>query len=71
MQIKGATTILNKRAEFFGKTLSELIDMYDNGFDDIHNVLVAYEVYKMDQGFYWKGTNGDTWILRQERNINA
>ena len=50
MQIKGATTILNKRAEFFGKTLSELIDMYDNGFDDNHNALVAYEVYKMDQG---------------------
>jgi len=71
MQIKGATTILNKRAEFFGKTLSELIDMYDNGFDDNHNVLVAYEVYKMSQGFYWKGTEGDTWILRQERNINA
>lgn len=71
MQIKGATTILNKRAEFFGKTLEQLIDMLDNGFDDNHNVLVAYEVYKMDQGFYWKGTNGDTWILRQERNINA
>jgi hypothetical protein len=71
MQIKGATTILNKRAEFFGKTLEQLIDMLDNGFDDNHNVLVAYEVYKMDQGFYWKGTEGDTWILRQERNINA
>ena len=68
MKIKGAMTILNKRAKFFGKTLDQLIEMYDNGFDDNYNVLVAYEVYKMSQGWHWKGTEFDTWV-RADANV--
>ena len=30
MKIKGAMTILNKRAKFYGKTFDELIEMIDN-----------------------------------------
>ena len=65
MRIKGAIIILNKRAKFFGKTLDQLIEMYDNGFDDNLNAIVAYEVYKMDQGYVWSGQNNETWVMRE------
>ena len=55
-------TVLNKRAKFFGKTVEELVEMLDNGFDDTITVLQAYEVYKMEQGFVWSGTNNETWV---------
>jgi len=29
--------------------------------DQPMRVVEAYEVYKLDQGYYWKGTEGDTW----------
>ena len=32
------------------------LDKYAN------TVLTAYEVYKMEQGYRWKGTEGDTWV---------
>ena len=50
MKIKGAMTILKKRCEFYGLTFNELIEKLDNDFDDINSVIVAYEVYKMNQG---------------------
>ena len=62
MKIKGAMTILKKRCEFFGWTFNELIEKLDNDFDDINSVIVAYEVYKMDQGYYWHGENFETWV---------
>ena len=61
-------TVLNKRSEYFGKSFDQLIEMYDNGFDDNYNVLVAYEVYKMSQGWHWKGTEFDTWV-RADANV--
>lgn len=68
MKLKGAMTVLNKRSEYFGKSFDQLIEMYDNGFDDNYNVLVAYEVYKMSQGWHWKGTEFDTWV-RADANV--
>jgi hypothetical protein len=64
MKIKGAMTILNKRAEFYGKTVEWLIDAIDNGFDEGVKVLQAYEVYKMDQGYVWSGINFETWVKK-------
>lgn len=58
MRIKGAMTILNKRAEFYGKTFDELIEMIDNGFDENFKILTAHEIYKRDQGLVWCGING-------------
>ena len=65
MRLKGALTILNKRAKFFGTTVEELVQWIDNGFDENHTTLVAYEVYKMDQGYYWSGVNFETWVKKE------
>ena len=71
MRIKGAMTILNKRAEFYGMTTEELVQWLDNkvnertkvGYvDETFKVLQAYEVYKMDQGYYWHGADHTTWV---------
>ena len=70
MKIKGAMTILNKRAEFYGKTFDELID---SGLDETLNVLTAYEIYKMDQGFVWSGLDNHGFVTPKQaeeiRNI--
>ena len=58
MKIKGAMTILEKRANFYGKTVDWLIDAMDNHMDEGLKVTEAYEVYKMDQGLVWCGVNG-------------
>ena len=34
MKIKGAMTVLNRRAQFYGKTLDWLIDAMDNHMDE-------------------------------------
>ena len=63
MRIKGAMTILNKRAEFLGITVEDLVDYIDSkpmAFSI--KTLQAYEVYKMDQGYRWSGTNFETWV---------
>jgi len=62
MRIKGAMTVLTKRAKFYGTTTEQLVQRLDNGFDENHNVLVAYEVYKMHHGYRWSGTNFETWV---------
>ena len=64
MKIKGAMTVLNKRSDYFGKSFDWLIENMDNGnhIGQPHKVLVAYEVYKMSQGWHWKGTEFDTWV---------
>ena len=64
MQIKGAMTVLKNRADFYGWSVERLINEIDGGWDDINNVIVAYEVYKMHNGYRWSGTNGETWVLK-------
>tara|TARA_R110001606_G_scaffold223014_1_gene370975 strand:+ start:183 stop:404 length:222 start_codon:yes stop_codon:yes gene_type:complete len=73
MRIKGAMTVLNKRADFYGKSLDWLINEMDNGgtINETTMVLVAYEVYKKDQGYRWKGTEGDTWVRVTNEEIWA
>jgi len=73
MRIRGAMTVLNKRAEFYGKSLDWLINEMDNGgtINETTMVLVAYEVYKKDQGYRWKGTEGDTWVRVTNEEIWA
>ena len=66
MKIKGAMTILKKRCKFYGLTFDELIEKLDNDFDEINSVIVAYEVYKMSQGYYWSGTNFETWVKKEK-----
>ena len=58
MKIKGAMTILERRANFYGKTVDWLIDAMDNHMDEGLKVTEAYEVYKMHQGLVWCGING-------------
>ena len=75
MRIKGAMTILNKRAEFYGMTIEELVQWLDHkvasqseklGYvDETVKVLQAYEVYKMDQGYRWSGVNFETWVKKE------
>ena len=71
MRIKGAMTILKKRAKFYGMTTEELVQWLDKkvadkttvGYvDETVKVLQAYEVYKMDQGYYWHGADHTTWV---------
>ena len=66
MRIKGAITILNKRAEFYGTTVEELVGWLDENLgariNETIKVLQAYEVYKMDQGYYWHGADHTTWV---------
>ena len=73
MRIRGAMTVLNKRADFYGKSLDWLINEMDNGgtINETTMVLVAYEVYKKDQGYRWKGTEGDTWVRVTNEEIWA
>ena len=83
MRIKGAMTILNKRADFYGKTFDELIkfiddetglnetfDAIDNGMDENMTVTQAYEVYKIDQGYIWCGV-GDLGFTTPEKASDA
>ena len=70
MRIKGAMTILHKRADFYGLTFRQLIDMYESdGFMNIENETMqhiqAYEVYKRDQGYVWSGVNFETWVKKE------
>ena len=75
MRIKGAMTILNKRAEFYVMTIEELVQWLDHkvasqseklGYvDETVKVLQAYEVYKMDQGYVWSGVNFETWVKKE------
>tara|TARA_Y100001938_G_scaffold141437_1_gene211149 strand:- start:167 stop:373 length:207 start_codon:yes stop_codon:yes gene_type:complete len=68
MRIKGAMTILHKRADFYGLTFRQLIDMYESdGTMKIENEttrhIEAYEVWKRDQGYRWSGINGERWVI--------
>ena len=71
MRIKGAMTILHKRAEVFGVTVEQLIEWYDSAGpmqianESIRNI-EAYEVYKRDQGFVWSGLLGYKWVTVEQ-----
>jgi len=66
MKIKGAMTILNKRAEFYGKSFDWVIEFIDTyPMAESYNVVQAYEVYKQDQGYRWSGVNGKTWVKKE------
>ena len=66
MKIKGATTVLKKDAKFLGLTWNELMQFIErNPLAQNIKTLEAHEVYMMDQAYYWKGTQGDTWIKRE------
>jgi len=71
MRIKGAMTILKKRAEFYGMTTQELVQWLDKkvadtvkvGYvDETVKVLQAYEVYRQYHGYQWSGINGKQWV---------
>ena len=70
MRIKGAMTILNKRAEFYGVSFDQLIEWFDGDGpmqigNEILSVIQAYEVYKMEQGYIWSGVNFETWVKKE------
>ena len=73
MRIKGAMTILKKRAKFYGMTIEELVQWLDKkvadkptvGYvDETVKVLQAYEVYKQYHGYEWSGVNFETWVKK-------
>ena len=71
MRIKGAMTVLKKRAKLYSMTTEELVQWLDNRLeeddyiDETVKVLQAYEVYKMDQGYSWSGVNFETWVKKE------
>ena len=74
MRIKGAMTILKKRAKFYGMTTEELVQWLDNRYsyknemgyvDESIKVLQAYEVYKQYHGYQWSGVNFETWVKKE------
>lgn len=75
MRIKGAMTILKKRAKFYGMTTEELVQWLDHkvasqfnklGYvDETVKVLEAYEVYKQYHGYQWVGVNFETWVKKE------
>ena len=66
MRIKGAMTILKKRAKFYGMTIEELVQWLDENLgvriNETIKVLQAYEVYKMHHGYQWSGVNHERWV---------
>ena len=71
MRIKGAMTILHKRADYFGVTFRELIDLCESDSpmkieNETARHIEAYEVYKRDQGFVWSGLLGYKWVTVEQ-----
>ena len=64
MRIKGAMTILKKRAKFYGMTTEELVQWLDDRNDETIKVLQGYEVYKQYHGYEWSGVNFETWVKK-------
>ena len=64
MRIKGAMTILKKRAKFYGMTTEELVQWLEDRNDETITVLQAYEVYKQYHGYEWSGVNFETWVKK-------
>ena len=67
MRLKGALTILNKRADFYGKSLDWLIDWIDQGNDETRGVIEAHDVYKREGlGLVWSGLNGVGYTTKEK-----
>ena len=67
MRLKGAMTVLNKRAEFYGKSLDWLIDFIDQGNWEAHKVIEAHDVYKREGlGLVWSGLNGVGYTTKEQ-----
>tara|TARA_Y100001937_G_scaffold123012_1_gene185196 strand:- start:285 stop:602 length:318 start_codon:yes stop_codon:yes gene_type:complete len=67
MRLKGAMTVLNKRAEFYGKSLDWLIDFIDQGNWESHKVIEAHDVYKREGlGLVWSGLNGVGYTTKEQ-----
>ena len=64
MRIKGAMTILKKRAKFYGMTTEELVQWLDDRNDETIKVHQEYEVYKQYHGYEWSGVNFETWVKK-------
>jgi len=60
MKLKGALTILNKRADWYGESLDWLIDFIDtHPMAETCKVTEAHDVYKREGlGLIWCGLNG-------------
>lgn len=74
MRIKEAMSILKKETKSGtrGSTIKEVVAALDKEAADFRShtrpgvtikLLQAYEEYKMNQGYYWKGTDHDTWAV--------
>ena len=67
MRLKGAMTVLNKRAEFYGKSLDWLIDFIDQGNWESYKVIEAHDVYKREGlGLVWSGLNGVGYTTKEQ-----
>ena len=68
MKLKGAMTVLNKRAEFYGKSLDWLIDFIDtHPLAETRAVIEAHDVYKREGlGLVWCGLNGVGYTTREK-----
>ena len=67
MKLKGALTILNKRADFYGKSFDWLIDFIDQGNCETRKVIEAHDVYKREGlGLVWSGLNGVEWCTKEQ-----
>lgn len=71
MRIKGAMTVLKKRAKLYSMTTEELVQWLDNRLeeddyiDETVKVLQAYEVYKQYHGYQWSGVNFERWVKKE------
>ena len=71
MRIKGAMTVLKKRAKLYSMTTEQLVQWLDNRLeeddyvDETVKVLLAYEVYKQYHGYQWSGVDHKTWVKKE------
>ena len=71
MRIKGAMTVLKKRAKLYSMTTEQLGQWLDNRLeednyvDETVKVLLAYEVYKQYHGYQWSGVDHKTWVKKE------
>lgn len=66
MKIKGAMTILAKKAKSLNMSIEETIKVIDSNPTAYPlRVIHAYEVYMKDKGYVWSGVNYQRWIKKE------
>ena len=66
MKIKGAMTILAKKAKSLNMSIEETIKVIDSNPTAYPlRVIHAYEVYMKDKGYVWSGVNYPRWIKKE------